>query len=71
MSWLYMGNHEWTVSKSSSSEEGAINILSAGDSSGAYVQISAYPIRQTFYLKPEVKILSGEGTISNPYRLSM
>jgi len=69
--WLYKG-HEWTITPGSSEKgyqyvfvvgnAGVVNVASASHGSGA---------RPSFYLKSKVLIDGGEGTINNPFTLSM
>lgn len=69
--WMYMGLNEWTITKYLSRyENDVIDIFNSGASS--YSNGYATPtVRPTFYLNSNVKLASGEGTISNPYRLSL
>ncbi len=64
--WMWMGKDDWAICPENTS--GIININGAGYS---YPNFSgnAYSIRPTFYLKSDVKLISGKGTITNPYRV--
>lgn len=69
--WLFEGGDEWTISRDSSSNSGAIMISSSGfldDSTGV---TNKYRIRPCFYINSNVFYLSGSGTESDPYRIGM
>ena len=60
--WMYMGLHEWTISRPSSNGNTAFVINSIG-----YTNTSSL---LTFYLDYSTKIKSGDGSKTNPFRLS-
>ena len=70
--WLYTEleswTAEWTIS-SSSTNAYTVWRISYGDLSTRTANYS-FSVRPTFYLKYTVKIAGGDGTISNPYRVS-
>lgn len=69
--WLYSGITEWTMSYAYSSG----NIMRILGSSGSVDMVyvtgtrTETSIRPVFYLNPDVKIVSGDGTYENPYRI--
>ena len=67
--WLYLGSHEWTISPRSSHGNGVFYLDSNGSlySNDANNGFSARPV---FYLNSNVTYVSGDGTESNPYRIS-
>ena len=67
--WLYKG-HEWTITPDGDSARNAFRVSSYGrlDSSNTY---AGYGVRPALYLKSSVSINGGEGTIENPFTLSM
>ncbi len=67
--WLYLGSEEWTISRRSDGTYYAFNVGSTGLVGYDYV-FGRRGVRPSFYLKSNVAITSGDGTSSNPYRLS-
>ena len=67
--WLYLGSTEWTLTPYSSNSFFVFILDSNGSLSGyhAYLGSSARPV---FYLNSNVTYVSGDGTESNPYRIS-
>ena len=67
--WLYMGLNEWTITPYSSSSCIVFNPYDLGwlHNSFAYLERSVRPV---FYLKSNISYASGNGTKSNPYRIS-
>ncbi len=69
--WLYSGITEWTMSYAYSSG----NIMRILGPSGSVDMVytkgtrAETSIRPVFYLNPDVKIVSGDGTYENPYRI--
>ncbi len=68
--WMYMGLNEWTISRSSSSGSNALDVLATGSASGISSVSSSYGVRPSFYLDSSTKIKSGNGSKTNPFRLS-
>ena len=63
--WLYNGT-EWTITPIGGNDSN----LSYVDNAGAIGEItssSSNAVRPTFYLKPNIRIISGDGTYTNPY----
>ena len=67
--WLYKGEHEWTLSPSSSSANYAYRVLSSGEVSSNDIVNSAFLARPVVYLKSDIKRTSGLGTAQKPYIL--
>ena len=66
--WLYNSNIYWTLAPSSNDSESVLRV----DSTGLVDGISAYEqglILPSVYLKSSTTILSGEGTLENPYEI--
>ena len=68
--WMYMGNQEWTITRRSDNNY-AFMVLNSGGITGQTVNtfLSFLNVRPTFYLKPEVTYVSGDGSQSSPYRI--
>ena len=67
--WMYLGSTEWTISRTPSRSTAAFTVDNTGyayDYDASFV----YAVRPSFYLQPWVLYSSGDGTESNPYRLS-
>ena len=67
-SWLYTNTAYWTLLPNSSTSDALIQILGSG-----YVDGRAAEVREVFptiYLKSEVVISEGDGSVSNPFVLS-
>ncbi len=70
--WLYMGISEWSITRLSDSYIYAMMVSCVGyPYYNMYITSVSNAVRPTFYLNSNVKLVSGEGTISNPYRISM
>ena len=68
--WLFMGLMEWFITPRS--DMGNITyVIYEGDVFGTAYVTTALAIRPTFYLKSNVQLVSGNGTITNPYRLAI
>lgn len=72
LGWIYSSEYsQWTITPSSSSERYAFYITKSGlYSYGSHVA-NVMGVRPTIYLKPNVKIKSGDGTIDNPYEFEL
>ncbi len=68
--WLWTEKQEWTITKYSSSSNSALTISLDGGVSWSTASSSYYVVRPTFYLNSDVKLISGTGTSSDPYRIS-
>ena len=63
--WLYNG-YEWTITPRSDNATHAFFVYSPGSMDNSYTSYG-FASRPSFYLKSNIQIRSGEGTISNPY----
>ena len=68
--WLFEGSDEWTISRDSSSNSGAIMLSSSGFLDD-YSVTNKYRIRPCFYINSNVFYISGTGTESDPYRIGI
>lgn len=68
--WLFVEYQQWLLNPAFNSNNLSRHIYSNGYVSDGRTGNSS-GIRPTVYLKPEVKITSGEGTLENPYSLSL
>ncbi len=71
--WMFMGFTEWTISPKSDSDytNEVFGVDSTGFIRNVLASLDSYGVRPTFYLKSNVAITSGDGSSSNPYRLSL
>ena len=70
--WLYnIKVNEWVMAQTGSSNIYAFYVVSSGYLSYTNVTGSSMAVRPTLYLKSEVQITEGDGTSSNPYKLSI
>lgn len=68
--WLHYSGTMLTISHITSSSEFVFSISSLGAVLNSTVKSSNY-VRPVVYLKADVKIVSGEGTVSSPYEISL
>ncbi len=69
--WLYnSSNHQWTLTPSASISYVVFSVLSVGYVN-RYSTYNASCVFPALYLNANVKIVSGEGTESNPFVLSL
>ena len=70
--WLYnIKVNEWVMPQLGSSNGNVFYIYNLGYMSNAGASSYTYATRPVLYLKPEVQIESGDGTSTNPYKLSL
>ena len=70
--WLYLGSNDWTISRDSDYTNGAFLVITTGGVNVYGVGSGfSFGVRPSFYLKSNVVITSGDGTSTNPYRLSV
>ena len=68
-SWLYKTGYEWTITPSSSAPNSVFYLVSSG-----YLGSNAYSgssVRPVLYLKSNVYVVDGNGSISDPYIIGM
>ena len=73
--WLYLGLHEWTITRNSMYNYAVNNIQPGGGvygSAGAAISYArdAIAVRPTLYLNSSINYSSGEGTKTNSIRIS-
>ena len=72
-SWMYNSNNnlpQWLISSYSGNSKKAFDVSGSGFISSDNVN-SLQSVKPVVYLKPEVKIKSGDGTIDNPYEFEL
>ena len=68
--WLYKADGNWwTITPYSNNSNSVIGIYSNGTASNYLVYSGGCAVYPTVYLKSNVKIISGKGTLNNPYIL--
>ena len=68
--WMYNNAYNWTLTPYFNYNDNVFTFHSDGRVNGNTTG-NGYSVRPCIYLKPEVKITSGEGTLENPYSLSL
>ena len=72
--WMYLGDYEWTISRSSSLSTNAFTVYSSGSVVGLYDFYNfvhdTRAVRPVFYLNSNVTYVSGSGTSSDPIRIN-
>ena len=71
--WMYIGDSsEWTITRRSDTTNSGIYIFVNGILTDLTVDSNygGTTVRPVFYLKPNVTLISGDGSISNPFRVS-
>ena len=66
--WLYMGFHEWTITRISDIAASGFRVYSDGSVNNGYVY-NDLAIRPSFYLESDVELSGGNGTVTDPYRI--
>ena len=72
-SWMYNSNNnlpQWLISSYSGNSKNAFYVTGSGFISSDSLN-SLKSVKPVVYLKPEVKIKSGDGTIDNPYEFEL
>lgn len=70
--WLHNNAYDWTLSPIlGSNESRQVYVVIPGGVIGGTQASHANSVRPSIYLKSNVSITSGDGSISNPYKLSM
>ena len=67
--WLYLGESEWTISRSSSKSSYTFLVLSDGNVISHRVT-NSFAVRPVFYLTYSTTYVSGSGTSSDPIRIN-
>ena len=70
--WMYMGDIEWTISRSTDNAVGAFDVVSGGVGY-VYSDVVSFTlaVRPSFSLASTVEITSGTGTSTDPYILNL
>ena len=70
--WLYLGAHEWTVSRNFSYTNRAFFVHSSGyvGNRSSYLVTNSIAVRPSFYLTSSTTYVSGTGTSSDPFRIT-
>lgn len=70
--WLYLGVHEWTISRNSSYNNVGFFIFYTGAVGDNYVYNGDYDaVRPVFFLKSNIKYVKGSGTANDPMHISL
>ena len=70
--WLFKGNGDWLLPQGASYSGYAFNVGSSGDMAiSGIVNDHQFAVRPVLYLKPDVKIIVGHGTSTDPYVLGI
>ena len=68
--WMYMGLYEWTISRNSGITVLSFYVGTMGFVTSTYVSTNFIAARPVFYLESTVAYAGGNGTITNPIRIS-
>ena len=68
--WLYMGMDEWAITPCYDSTDSVFFVISTGYVENTVVYNGNLDVRPVFYLNSNVKLMSGNGSIDNPYRIA-
>ena len=69
--WMFMGLYEWTNSRISDRTNVAFRVYGTGNVDYGNSVYGNFGVRPSFYLKSNVAITSGDGSSTNPYRLTL
>ena len=64
-------NFQWRLISPNNTNSFSTSIVSSTGANNGLYAAKAYGVRPTLYLKESIKIISGNGTIENPYQLSL
>ncbi|MDD2208716.1 MAG: hypothetical protein PHG03_03075 [Bacilli bacterium] len=67
--WLYLGSDEWTITPLSSSSSNVWDVSYSGYVGDSYAS-DGFGGRPSLYLKSNTTIISGDGSLDNPYVLA-
>ena len=68
--WMYMGWYDWTITRVSDYTNTAFYVISSGYLIYGATFGDYTAVRPVFYLNDNVKLVDGEGTYINPYRIA-
>ena len=66
VNWMYMGLHEWTISRPADYSDGAFIVDPTGNVGNYGVGNFAFGVRPVFYLTSSVNYASGSGSAADP-----
>ena len=66
VNWMYMGLHEWTISRPADDSDGAFIVDPTGNVGNYDVGNFAFGVRPVFYLTSSVNYASGSGSAADP-----
>ncbi len=66
VNWMYMGLHEWTISRPADYSDGAFIVDPTGNVGNYDVGNFAFGVRPVFYLTSSVNYASGSGSAADP-----
>ena len=69
--WLYMGLGEWTIIPYSSDSDAVVSVDVRGFLGHSACEYNGFSARPVFYLKSNVALQGGSGTLGDPYRLAV
>ena len=67
VSWLYRNENQWTITSLKDNENNIITISNTGDLTNARSDSEEYSVRPVVYLKYDIDIKQGTGTLEDPY----
>ena len=67
--WLYTASSQWTITPLSSNSTNVLSILNVGGPQDINANDTNVGVRPVVFLKSNIKIVSGNGSSSNPYIL--
>ena len=67
--WLSNNSYYWTITPINTDGKSVFVISLEGFANSSYVYNSSYGVFPSLYLTTNTKIIDGDGTVTNPYRL--
>ena len=67
VSWLYRNENQWTITSLKDNENNIITISNTGDLTNARSDSEEHSVRPVVYLKYDIDIKQGTGTLEDPY----
>ena len=67
VSWLYKNENQWTITSLKNNENNVITISNTGDLTNTRSDIEEHTVRPVVYLKYNISIIGGTGTLEDPY----
>ncbi len=66
VNWMYIGLHEWTISRIADDSNTAFNVLSRGYVGNYYDVVNSFGVRPSFNLESAITYVSGSGSADDP-----